>query len=238
MSPLELLIAGLTVAIGSCLQGTVGFGLGLLGAPILALIDRDLVPAPLIMASLLLTLGTSYRERGAIDAGVRWALLGRIPGTLLGAYVIATVPERPVAITLGVLVLLAVLVSLSGWAVAPTTRSLFMAGAVSGFTGTATSIGGPPMALVYQRARGATLRGTMSLYFLVGSLLSLAVLAAFGKLGAREIRASLELAPFVAAGFAGSRLAARVLDRGHTRAAVLAASAVSAVLLIGNELLR
>ena len=55
-----------------------------------------------------------------------------------------------------------------------------LAGATSGVLGTATAIGGPPMALVWQRKSGARLRGTMSGFFLVGSVMSIAALAATG----------------------------------------------------------
>lgn len=237
MSPGELLVAGTTVAVGACVQGAVGFGFALISAPILALLDPHLVPAPLTMASLLLTTSTAYRGRGAIDTTVRWAILGRVPGALLGAYAIATVPERPLGVTFGVLVLAAVAVSLSGVSVAPGTRSLLAAGAISGFSGTTVAIDGPPMALVYQRMPGAALRGTMSLYFMVGALLSLLALSLFGRLGARELRAALVLAPFVLLGFAFSARAARVLDRGYTRIAVLVLAGASAIVLIAHELL-
>lgn len=140
MSPVEPLIAGVTVAVGACLQGAVGFGLGLLAVPILVLVDPMLVPVPLIVASLALNLGASYRNR-----------------------------DR-----------------------------------------------GAPIALLYQRAHGAALRGTLALYFLVGSVLSLVVLALFGRLGGHELLESAQLAPFMVAGFACSGRAGRVLDRGRT----------------------
>jgi uncharacterized membrane protein YfcA len=143
VSPIELLTAGTTVAVGACLQGAVGFGLGLLAA-----------------------------------------------------------------------------------------------GAISGFTGTASSIGGPPIALIYQRAHGQTLRGTLALYFLVGSVLSVLVLAAFGKLDGKVLLESAQLVPFMIAGFACSTRAAKLLDRGRTRQAVLMVSTVSAIALIANQLLR
>jgi uncharacterized membrane protein YfcA len=237
VSPAGLLVAGITVAVGACVQSAVGFGLSLLAVPILVLVDPALVPVPLIIASLALNLGTSYRYRGGIDPGVRWALLGSVPGSVLGAYAIATIPQRPLAITFGVLVLAAVALSVCGLQVTPTTASLLAAGAISGFTGTASSIGGPPMALVYQRAHGLTLRGTMAIFFLVGSVLSLVMLALFGRLGGHELLESVELVPFILAGFACSSRAASVLDRGRTRQAVLVVSTVSAIVLIVNQLL-
>ena len=200
------------------------------------LVDPALVPVPLIVASLALNLGASYRNRGGIDARVRWALLGSVPGTVLGAYAIATLPQRPLAISFGLMVLAAVAVSACGLQVTPTTASLLAAGVISGFTGTASSIGGPPIALMYQRERGATLRGTLALYFLVGSVLSVVVLAVFGQLGGHELLESAQLVPFMVAGFACSAPAARVLDRGRTRQTVLVVSAVSAIALIANQL--
>jgi uncharacterized protein len=233
----QLLLAGGTVAVAACVQGAVGFGLSLLAVPVLLLIDPSLVPVPLIVASLTINVGSSYRNRGGIDRGVRWALLGSVPGTFLGAYAIAILPQRPLAITLGVLVLAAVAVSTSGLEIAPTTGSLLAAGVISGFTGTASSIGGPPLALMYQRAHGSIVRGTLAMYFLIGSVLSLAVLGLFGQLGSRALAESLLLAPFIVLGFACSKPAAKLLDRGRTREAVLIVSAVSAIVLIANQLL-
>jgi hypothetical protein len=91
---------------------------------------------------------------------------------------------------------------------------------------------------MYQRAHGSIVRGTLAMYFLVGSVLSLIALALFGKLGERELASSALLAPFILLGFACSKPAARLLDRGRTRWAVLAVSTVSALVLIGNQLLR
>ena len=52
--------------------------------------------------------------------------------------------------------------------------NLVAAGAVSGVMGTATSIGGAPMALIWQGHQGRRLRGTMSAFFMVGSAISVA----------------------------------------------------------------
>lgn len=53
-----------------------------------------------------------------------------------------------------------------------------------------------------------------------------------GEFGTQELAASLVLIPGLVVGFAASRWAARFLDRGFTRPAVLALSALSAVAAI------
>ncbi len=67
---------------GAAVQGSVGFGLNLLAAPLLVLIDARLVPGPVLVAAIALVAVMSWRERHAIDfGGLRWALLGRLAGT-------------------------------------------------------------------------------------------------------------------------------------------------------------
>ena len=59
-------------------------------------------------------------------------------------------PERALAIVLAGVVLLGVVLTSLGWIPVPRRRNLVLAGAASGVLGTATAIGGPPMALVWQ----------------------------------------------------------------------------------------
>ena len=64
------------MVVGSTLQGSVGFGMGLLASPILVLIDQRFVPAPLLLSILCLTTLLTLRERRAIDVmGLRWAVV-------------------------------------------------------------------------------------------------------------------------------------------------------------------
>jgi uncharacterized membrane protein YfcA len=230
---LELAIATLAVVIGACVQGVLGFGLGLIAAPVLAMVDTDLVPGPLLFVGVPLTVLVAVRERGSLDfRGVRWALVGRIPGTIAGTIAVAALPDGPLAVLLAVVVLTAVVLSVAGWRARPTPVTLVTAGTASGFMGTATSIGGPPMAIVYQRRAGPELRATLAAYFVVGAAFSLAMLAVAGEFGRRELGLGLLLLPGVLVGFSCSRVAARVLDRGHTRAAVLSFSSASALALL------
>jgi hypothetical protein len=98
-------------------------------------------------------------------------------------------------------VLGAVALSVTSWHARPTPRALLVAGVVSGVSGTATSIDGPPVAMLYQHASGATLRSTMGLYFLVGNVLSGSALALAGEIGGREVLRALALLPFLLVGF-------------------------------------
>jgi uncharacterized membrane protein YfcA len=238
MGGADLAVATVVVAVGACVQGSMGFGLGLLSAPLLALVEPDLVPGPVIFASVPLSLLVAWRERASFDLReVRWAVTGRLPGTVAGAFAVAVLPQRGLAALFALVVLGAVGLSVGGWDVRPTTSTLVAAGAASGFMGTATSIGGPPIALVYQHSTGPRLRSILATYFVFGALFSLGSLAAFGEFGLHGLRLGLWLLPGMALGYLLSRRASRYLDRGRTRAAVLVSSSVSALVLIAVEVL-
>jgi uncharacterized membrane protein YfcA len=233
----ELALATAIVAIGSCIQGAVGMGLGLFSAPLLVMIDRELVPGPIIFVAFFLTLAVSRLERRDMDlSGLGWVLLGRLPGIALGALAVAALSDGLLTIVFACCVLVAVVVSVSGWRLRPTTPALLTVGAVSGVMGTASSIGGPPVALLYQYSPGAQLRANLAAYFVVGSAMSLVGLALFGEFGIDEVAMGAALLPGAALGLLVSRRAAWVLDRGYTRRAVLAVSAASSVVLLVREL--
>jgi uncharacterized membrane protein YfcA len=229
--------AAAVVAVGSFVQGTVGFGLSLVAAPVVTLLEPALVPGPLLVAALVLPLLTVRRERGGVDLhGVRWALVGRVPGSVLGALLLAALSPRSVALVVGLVVLGGVAMTASGVRLRPRRATLLVAGLLSGFMGTTAAIGGPPVALVYQHAEGPRLRGTLAGYFVVAATISIAVLAAVGRFGTGDLVAGLALLPGVALGHLASRRAARRIDRGLTRHAVLLVSTLAALLVVVRAL--
>jgi uncharacterized membrane protein YfcA len=238
LTPIKLLAACAVVTIGSALQGSVGIGLGLLAAPILVLIDPSLVPGPILCCGLALTGLMSYRERQAMDvSGLKWGLVGRLLGTIVAVVVLTNVPQKEMTLALGTLVLFAVALSASGLHVNPTMWTLISAGVLSGFMGTTSNTGGPPIALLYQNAPGARLRSTISGFFVLGTTISLLALVAVGRFGRYEFRSALALLPGVLIGFILSARTLPMLDRGYTRAAILTVSAVSGAIVILRELL-
>jgi uncharacterized protein len=228
LTPLEWLIAGVIMFAGATLQGAVGFGVGMLAAPLLVLLDPFLVPGPLLSAALFLTIMIAVRERHAIDFhGVGWALVGRVPGAVAGAAVVAAVPPRQTSLVVGAMVVTAVGIVASGAHVPRTRPALLGAGTLSGFMATTASIGGPAMAVLYKDSSGDRMRGTLSGFFLVGLIFSLSALAFVGRFGVEELEASFFLCPGALVGFLLSGRIARALDRGHTRTAVLVVSALA-----------
>ena len=238
MSWLEISIIAVTLIAASALQASIGFGMGMLAAPVIGLIDPTLLPGSIIMLAVVVTAMVAVRERAALDVkGAGWALVGRIPGSLAGAWLVAALPAQGLAWLVAVVVLGGVVLAFAGWAPVPGRLSLISAGAASGVMGTTTSIGGAPMALIWQRSHGPQLRGTMSAFFLVGSSISLVALVMVGAVTRQTVNLALWMIPAVLLGYLLSRYANRLLDHRRLRLVALSVSTLGAVLLIGAQLL-
>jgi uncharacterized membrane protein YfcA len=238
VSPLDAVLGALVIAVGACLQGVVGFGANLVSAPLLVLIDPVFVPAPVVLVSLLSNSLVARREgRGAVDERVRWAMVGYVPGVLVAGWALSVLPTRGLSVALAVSILAAVAVTAAGVSVTPTAGRYVGAGSVSGLMGTIAGVGGPPLALLLQRADGPTMRGTLSVFFRVGSVLSIIVLAAVGELGRAELVAAAALVPGALAGIGVSGGLAHRLGGRSLRPFVLGLSAVAAITVLGRELL-
>lgn len=227
-----LVVAGLAVLGGAVVQGTVGFGLALLAAPVMALADPALVPGTLLLVTSVMSVFSAVRERTDVDwPGLRWALLGRVPGTAIGTAAVLALSARALSLAVAIVVLAAVGLSLLSWRPHPTPGALLAGGLVSGVTGTATSIGGPPLAILYQHSSGPRVRSTLAAYFVVGSALSAASLVLAGRIRGAHVIGALALLPFMALGFLLSGPLRPRVDAGRTRGAVLVLAAASAAVL-------
>lgn len=238
MSPGAYALVSVAVVVAGCLQGSIGFGMGMVAAPVVAIVDPGLLPGMLIMLAAVLTLIVTVRERDSINlSGAGWALFGRVPGTVAGVLLVALLPHRWLALLLGGVVLCGVASAIGGWSPEPTRRATVLAGAASGMLGTATSIGGPPMALLWQGSTGARLRGTMSTFFLIGSVMSLSGLVLAGQVGVATLRVTLWFLPATLAGYLLSRYVNRFMSRARLRATAIVASLAGATALIVDQLI-
>lgn len=231
------LVCMLAVMLGACLQGAAGIGFALFAAPIVALVEPDLVPGPMLVLGGAVSLLAALREWRRIDVRLAAiAFAGRVPGSILAGLVIGVLPRSAFALIFAVLILAAVALSFGTQQVTPRPGLLGIAGFASGFMGTITSVGTPPMGLALQSLEPARLRATIGVFLVAGSIVSLAVLAAGGRFHWREFTLSFLLLPPMALGFGLSSLVVGRIKPELVRQAVLVISALAALLLIARAL--
>lgn len=234
---LVLIVGGLAIFVGAVVQGSVGFGMGLVAAPVLALLDPSVMPGAIQVTNMTLPLFTLAMEWRRVDwRGLGFAVLGRLPGSFIGGVIVVYISAYHLGVFVGVMVLVAVALTARAVSLPRNGWTVTSAGFVSGITGTATGIGGPPIALVYQTAKGPQIRATLAMFFCLSAAQSLVILAVVGHLPARALSTGAVLVLPMIAGFLVSGPLRRYLDGGKVRVAVLAVASASALALIGQSL--
>ncbi|WP_417223918.1 TSUP family transporter [Amphritea sp.] len=226
------LLAVLIVTCGIALQTVVGIGYGLLAAPLLYLINPAYVPGPVLLVGFGLALMMVIREPNAL----RWrrvmpAIIARIPGAWCGAALLVALPQYALSLFFGFSVLTAVLLSLWRFNISATPVNLIIGGFFSGVGGTATSVGGPPIALVYQQQDRITARSEIAAFLLIGTPISLLMLIYKGSLDWHSAQLSLKIVPGLFLGFFLARKIDGKLSTTSAKPMLLAVSGASALIV-------
>lgn len=238
MSPEEFAVCFAVTLVAAAVHGSAGMGFALLAAPALVLINPSLVPGPLLGAGLTLTLLMAVREREAVDLkGVRWAVLGCMVGAAAAIPVTRMLTPLSFAIVFASLLLLAVGFSAVGLHVRPSRKVNLGGGMVSGFMGTISAVGGPPLALIYQHESGPSIRATLAVYFTFAGLLSIGALFVAGKMGSSEAVLAGYLCPGLIVGYLVSSYTRRFLDKKMLRPMVLILATTAAVAVVVKALI-
>jgi len=233
-----VVLIAVIVAVGCFVQATIGLGLGLLGAPLIALIEPSLVPTLLLLLAIPVSSGVLWVERHHISWRViAWALPARIPGTFLGVWLATAFADRVLGIVVGLMVMVAVWLSWHTVEVRQTPVTLVGAGFAAGTAGTAAAIGGPPMAIVMAHRPPREVRGTLSLFFVVGSMMSVVLFWVQDVLPRASITLALGYLPLVGLAFWAGHWANRRIPREAFRRVVLALCAGSATVLLVKSVL-
>ncbi|TDB05157.1 sulfite exporter TauE/SafE family protein [Halomonas marinisediminis] len=223
----------LVLALGAFVQRATGFGLAVVGAPLLLLLEPRLVPVVLVLFGFtvsLLTLRHYFHEVRFGEIGA--ALVGRLPGNGLGAWLLLSAPMAVLEKLIAGSVLFAVAVTLFRLRLPVNRGTLFGAGVLSGLFGTVAAIGGPPMVLLLHGLSPDRLRGTLSAFFVVTSLMTLATLGLVGRVDVWHLGMAVSFVPAVLFGtWLANRVAHRV-DRRLLQGASLALCTLAALGLL------
>lgn len=233
----QLALASAITAGAASLQGTIGFGFALICVPLLSLIDPALAPVPQLLLILPLSITVAWRERHDADLrAVPWVTLGRLPGAAIGVMLLAAFDERALGITIALMVLAAVGLVSTGITIPRNPVTSLTAGMVSGTASLVASIGGPPLALLYRSAKGATVRASLGIVFTIGVTISLTARWIASEISGDDLLIAALLLPSMVAGLWIGRSWARHTDGPHLRTAILVVSATSAAVLLIQSL--
>jgi uncharacterized membrane protein YfcA len=228
-----LLMIWVIVILGAMIQTSMGMGFGLTVGPLLALLDPSFVPGATLVLGMFTAFLAALPERKAIRWNeVGYALVGRISGVLVAVLFLSAIRGLDTfLLAFGVMILLALLLSISGWQLAFNRGSLAAMGAISGLMGTITSVGAPPLAMIYQNKDPVHARPTLSAFFAIGCLVSIIGLMIAGWFSHADIYRVGLLLPAMLLGTLIGRKLVSAIDRRY-RYALWMISGIAAVQLI------
>lgn len=201
-----VLLVGLAAMMGGVAQSTVGFGAAFATVPALALVAPEMVPGAVLVAMLPLTTLMAVRERRNLDrASAIRLVLARVPGIAIGTLIVALADTRTMTFVVGGVLLAAVAAAAMGWRIHVAPAREWIAGVLSGVTGAATALGGPPLALLYRDRDPAVVRPTLAVVWSVGIVVTIASLATAGEFTALHALVGCALSLAVLLGLVLSR---------------------------------
>lgn len=238
MTALAWVAALIVTYFAAAVQGVVGLGFAMVSVPILALIDPSLAPVPQLLITMPLTLAMAWRERNHLSLrGVGWIVTGRVPGAMLGVVLLTLATQAALELMIAGLVLVAVAIIAAGVHVRRTPGTQFGAGLFSGVSGLVASIGGPPLALLYTRDEGPTVRSNLAAVFTIGLSITIVARVVSGNMTWSDARVAAILLPALVAGYLTSLAVKDRWSQSAVRNGILILSLAGAMGLIGRVLL-
>lgn len=220
----------LALTFGCFIQSLVGFGMGVIAAPIILWLCPQLMPSIIVMVGTILSLIVviQYRKYLCLHE-LLFAYIGRLPGTFLASYALILLTQGDLFLILGVFILLAVFLSVYKFKVKATPTSLFIGGMISGLMGTTTGIGGPPIALLFQNEEPNKLRANLSAFFVITGLISLVALHFAGHFSISDFTRAIWLVPIPLIGIYISYLIRDKVNKKVVKSLILTLCSVSAI---------
>ncbi len=212
------LLAFSAILLGSVVQSLIGFGMAVVAAPLLFMIDPRLVPVPLLLQGTTISVMNYWRYRANANLrSVSLALLWRVPGSLLGLWLLLHFQHNLLSVLIALAVLMGVATTLTQRSLPVNRWSLSAAGFLSGIFSTTAAIGGPPMALLLRNQQTASLRANLSAFFTVSCLISIAILAVAGQINRQHLYLAASLLPAVFLGFQLAKRFTHYIEKHHVQ---------------------
>lgn len=223
-----IILVNVIVLLGSLIQGVVGYGIGMFCAPLLFMINPEFVPGPMVLISTVMTVIMLLRDKSDLKVDqVSWTMLGGFFGVVIAGVILNMVSVKQFQVVFGSLILLAVIISIIGYSPKINKLTTTLAGYLSGFMGTLTAVGGPPVALLYQNVKAAQLKANLAAFFLFLNIVIISTLLWINKLSLEHLYLFMIAIPGLILGFYLSSIASKYVGPAQLRYFILSFSALS-----------
>jgi len=229
-------LSSLCIFVAAFIRGFTGFGLAVVGVPLLSLF---FAPAEIVPAIMILAILAGLQLIPKIWRSVDWKLLlptvlGTALGTPLGTWLLAGVSANLMRILIGAAVLIAAFAMQLGFRFATQPKAPVCAGfgLIAGLTGGAAAMPGPSVIFLFLAAPIAheAGRATLVLFFQASQVMSaIAALVAGLMNGHALILGALLVPPMLVGNWLGDRVFDKASAKSYRRIVVLLLVGLGAV---------
>jgi len=202
-----LLITFAIITFSSFVKGTVGFGSGLVAAPLLLLFTppQDVVVIVLLLA-FLMDIGNTVKFYNMLDfRKILPLVVASLVGLPIGVFILKNANVQYLKLGIGILVASFAMLQLLNvkFQIKKEVMAQTVVGFLCGILVTATSINGPPVALFYanQNVNKNEFKAKLAVYFLILGLMSIATLIYSDVLTLQRFQSTIILVPSMLIGF-------------------------------------
>ncbi|MEM7250613.1 MAG: sulfite exporter TauE/SafE family protein [Pseudomonadota bacterium] len=233
-------LAALAVsALAGFMRGFLGFGSGMLMAPVFAVLFG---PTATVGVIVLMESVVTIQLWPSVRKQIEWRIvapMGAVAAAMMpiGSWLLVSLDPDSLTRLIAIVVLVSVLILAMGWRYQGTKRpsASVGVGAISGVLMAATSLGNPPVALYFLSSgdEAATSRANFTGYFAVTLVALIAWMLAMGLIDTSVgLLAAAMLPVFSLASWAGARFFQRSDDQLYRRAALLLLALVAGYVLV------
>jgi len=233
----NFLFANTVLIISSILQRVTGISVGMIIVPFLALISYTLIPVPIVLASLTLTIMMTLQGKEYIDfKGSIKIFIGMLIGILTSIFIISTIKFEHLGAIFGLFILTSVLISLKVKSFKLKSSAIYFGGFLAGIMGTMAAVGGQILALIYQNHPLPVIKATLAFLYTLFSVSMLTIFYFYNHFNYSQFISGLFLMPGFIIGFLISPIFTKHFNPKYSKTIVLISATSGALVLIYQSL--
>ena len=163
---------------------------------------------------------------------ISWAMKGGFVGVILAGLVLKVATKDQFELVFGLLILAAVLISVLGFQPKVNRKTNTIAGFTSGFMGSLTAVGGPPIALLYQGGNLNNIKANLTAFFLFLNMVAITTFVIIGEMTLETLKTALLATPGVFLGLHTSTKVQGIVQPQAARKWILSLSGITAIIAI------
>ena len=234
----SFILANSIIIVASILQMVTGISVGMLIVPFLAMISYTLIPAPIVLASLVLTTLMAYKGKDHIDTkNLPQIGIGMLLGIFVSIALLINIHFEYLGVLYGVFILISVVISIKIKSFKLNKTINYVGGFISGVMGATALSGGHLLALLFQNHKLESIKATLSFVYTIFSIVLLIVFYINGKFQYLDMVLGIYMMPGFLIGYLVSPYFVKYFNKQYTKVVVLIMASIAAIVLIIKAIL-